>query len=46
MQTLSFENKFFARNMHDMFNDKVLNFVSDENEPALHKWLRATGIVA
>lgn len=41
MQT--FENAFFSTTMKQSFNDAVFQFISDEFESAIHKWLRATG---
>lgn len=43
MHTLSFQNHFFSQTMHQFFNTAVMNFESDESEPALRKWPRASG---
>ena len=36
-----FQNTFFARTMNQAFNVEAVKFESDENEPALRKWLFA-----
>lgn len=43
MHSLTFQNHFFARSMTQSFNSEVYQFASDEKEPGLRKWLRATG---
>ena len=39
----TFQNQFFANPMKQNFNAKVMRFVSDEDEPAIRKYLRAIG---
>lgn len=39
----TFQDLFFARSMHQTFNQAVAHFESDEGESALRKWLRASG---
>ena len=42
MQPLKFEDQFFSQSMNQVFNNNVRRFVSDEDEPALIKYLRST----
>lgn len=41
MNTSSFQDQFFSRSMHQQFNREVVRFQSDEQEPAIRKYLRA-----
>lgn len=40
---LDFQNQFFAMNMRQTFNREGIRFLSDEYEPAIIKWLHASG---
>lgn len=37
----SFADRFFSKTLYQQFNDRSLQFASDENEPAIRKYLRA-----
>ena len=41
----SFQDKFFARPMHQLFNENGDRFQSDEREPAVVKWVRANSFL-
>lgn len=41
MNTHSFQDQFFSQPMYQQFNRIVTQFESDENEPAVVKYLRA-----
>lgn len=41
METQAFESAFFSRSMNQIFNAAGWEFVSDENESALSKYVRA-----
>lgn len=41
----TFQDKFFARPMHQVFNAHGDRFQSDEAEPAVVKWVRATSLL-
>ncbi|MFN3828300.1 MAG: hypothetical protein ACK4NR_11840 [Micavibrio sp.] len=41
--TPAFQDLFFARSMHQTFNRAGAHFESDEAEPAVRKWLKASG---
>ena len=41
-QQLNFQNLFFSKTMNQTFNSQVQDFASDEYEPAIIKWLRAS----
>lgn len=43
MTPMIFQNTFFARSMNQSFNAEAERFESDENEPAIRKWLLAQG---
>ena len=40
--TQNFTNRFFSQSMNQIFDNAGWEFVSDERESALHKYLRAT----
>lgn len=42
MNASSFQDQFFSRSMHQLFNREVARFQSDEKEPAIRKYLRAS----
>ncbi len=42
MNTSSFQDQFFSRSMSQSFNREVTRFQSDEREPAIRKYLRAS----
>jgi hypothetical protein len=45
MTLYQFQNRFFSQSMKQSFNEMVSHFESDENESALHKWIRFNGML-